>query len=137
MASATPDMCTRSLRLPYSLPNIFLHDLANVRKEFVMRKSRPSITNVSFCGPAFRPLSAVRTSVRGLRRRRQILHGYWTPAKSRNSSPISSLLLFASGRGRISPPPPLHPAGTIRISFLASANGLLLLVGPTSQALVA
>ena len=88
MASATPDTCPS----PPFLPNILLDDLANVRKEFVMRKSRPSITNVSFCGsPTFRPLSAVRTSVRGLRRRRQILHGYWTPAKSRNSSPISSL----------------------------------------------
>ena len=51
MAIATPDMCTRPLRLPYSLPNILLDDLANVRKEFVMRKSRPSITNVSFLRP--------------------------------------------------------------------------------------
>ena len=55
MAIAAPDTCTRPLRLPYSLPNILLDDLANVRKEFVMRKSRPSITNVSFCGPADLP----------------------------------------------------------------------------------
>ena len=55
MARATVDMCKRPLRLPYSLPNILLDDLANVRKEFVMRKSRPSITNVSFCGPADLP----------------------------------------------------------------------------------
>ena len=30
-------------RLPYSLPNSLMGDLVNLRKEFLMRKSRPSL----------------------------------------------------------------------------------------------
>ena len=81
MASAAPDTCTRPLRLPYSLPNILLDDLANVRKEFVMRKSRPSITNVSFfCGPADLP-----TFVR-------CTYAYVSPRSSTSSSDSARIL---------------------------------------------
>ena len=117
MASATPDTCTRPLRLPYSLPNILLDDLANVRKEFVMRKSRPSITNVSFCGPADLPTFvrctyvSPRSSTSSSDSARILDAGQIAKFLADILSPPVRFRAHFSSAARV--PPPLHPAGTI------------------------
>ena len=108
--------CRRGLTFPHAcLPNILLGDLVNLRKEFLMRKSRPSITNETSVAllPFVRPRSSTSSDSARILDAGQIAKFL--------ADIVSTFLPFSSGH--IFPP---RPAPSLSCRNFLAQIGLLL-----------